>query len=108
MGSGTLTSYQICLKPLAKTQSYKLMYGYVSKDRNKGHFETYVKNVTIDEIEDGIKEHQLTKLDPAKGRTALNKSNLFKEMYRYSKTYLEPLQLCAALCSGACCSPTTT
>ena len=64
------------------------MYGYVNKDKALGHFETYIKNVTEEEIRDGIREYNLVKIDPLAGRLLLG-SPRFGRQQRLTRQELD-------------------
>ena len=63
---------RVAIKALTKTQSAKAMMGYVTKDQSFGHFSTYVKGITEEEIREGVREYNQVKIDPLAGRKPLN------------------------------------
>lgn len=81
---------KVTLKPFTASQSWRAMIGYCSKDNKLGHYEHYLKNISEDEIREGVKEYNKVKLDPMSGKIALTKANVFKEGYRYWFTLVVP------------------
>jgi hypothetical protein len=83
--------HRFLLKPLAATQTLKLMCGYIMKDEGQHWFAYRVHNISQEDLHQGKMTHmaQLTSID--EGKVVLTHRNLFKEMFKFQKRTFEPL-----------------
>ena len=81
------------LKELVAGQTLTRMIGYVRKDRALSHFRNRNKNITAEQIAEGIAEHESLSLSYYDNAILLTRNNLFQKTWQYWNANLAPTKV---------------
>ena len=82
--------YRIVCKPLARSQPFTTMCGYITKDEGRPWYQCRVHNIPREDLQQGRLQHisAQTAIDDGKG--ILTQRNFFSEMFKFFMRSLFP------------------